>query len=161
MFTAYIDQCDNVSGERTQNYSGRKIRSFAHHTIQGGLPKLGRPVCVACRITESEQCSHQTGYWPSLEVSVANYLNFLVVGGDTDKKLFPSFVSVRRLHFGSCKCVRGNKETIINLAAIFLDKNTCRLVRRNSRHKPSQTDISCQPRKENIDAGKVLTSLAP
>lgn len=87
MFTAYIDQCDNVSGERMQNYSGRKIRSFAHHTIQGGLPKLGRPVCVACRITESEQCSHQTGYWPSLEVSVANYLNFLVVGGDTDKTL--------------------------------------------------------------------------
>lgn len=69
------------------NYSGRKIRSFAHHTIQGGLPKLGGAVCVALRISGSEQCSLQTGYWPSLEVSAANYLNFLVGGGDTDKTL--------------------------------------------------------------------------
>lgn len=63
------------------NYSGRKIRSLAPHTIRGGLPNL----CVALRISELEQCSLQTGYWPSLEVSAANYENFLSGGGDADK----------------------------------------------------------------------------
>lgn len=42
MFTAgIVDEGDKVSGGRMQPIqAGRKIRSFAHHTIQGGLPKL-------------------------------------------------------------------------------------------------------------------------
>lgn len=39
------------------------------------------------RISDLEQCPLHRGYWPSLEVRTANYLNFLSGGGDTDKTL--------------------------------------------------------------------------
>lgn len=117
------------------NYSGRKIRSFAHHTIQGGLPELGELVCVALRISESEQCFLQTGYWPSLEVSVANYLNFLSGGGNTDKTLplFCPCLSTTVL-FGTRRCVSGKKERQLFFSLQTLRKMTCRLVERNSMH---------------------------
>lgn len=55
---------------------------------------------VPLKISESEQCSLRTGYWPPLEVSAANYLSFLSGGGDTDKTLppfCPPFLSYREL----------------------------------------------------------------
>lgn len=115
------------------NYSGRKIRSFTHHTIQGGLPELGGPVCFALRISESELWSLQTGYWSSLEVSAANDLNFLVGGGDTDKAFPLLCVCIpMTLHFGSSESVRGNKEIITHLIANSQKETTCRLLGRNS-----------------------------
>lgn len=97
-----------------QTIQASRLDPLAHHTSQGGLPKLGGHVCVAVRISESEQCSLQTGYWPSLEVSVANYLNFLSGGGDTDKTL-PLFCLCR-----SCYTLdhegRDNNSTYCNLS---------------------------------------------
>lgn len=73
MFTGLIvDHSDKVSGGRMRAVgAGRKIRYFGNR----GHPWWWSPRVRG--ISESEQCSLQTGYWPSLEVSAANYLDIL------------------------------------------------------------------------------------
>lgn len=85
MFTASIfDQYVNEPRGRMQTIQAGRLDPLAI-TLYKVVSQCWESLCVLLRITESEQCSLQIGYWPSLEMSEANYLYFLVGGGDTDK----------------------------------------------------------------------------
>ncbi len=106
--------CQNLVWEDA-NYSGRKMSSFAHHTIPGGLPKLGGPVCAVSQ--NSALFKQDIGprlRWVWL-ITWTSYLEELTL-----IKLFLSFVSVGQSrhtlnHVGVSK---ETKATVIHYNAI-------------------------------------------
>lgn len=88
MFRGYIVNLgDNFLGGRMQTIRAGRLDTLPITRLKVVSLWKGGTVSVPLRISESEQCSLQTGYLPSLEVSAANYLSFLSGGGDTDKTL--------------------------------------------------------------------------